>query len=77
MTPPRRAPVQGDRRLPQGAPGRDAGTIAWSEHEEVWRAYAHRYGKEQSAERIAERGGFGWGEIVWLTGAAPRTWIRA
>lgn len=49
------------------------GTITWSEHESVWRSYAARYGRRQDAETIARRGGFGYGEIVMLTGTTPRT----
>jgi hypothetical protein len=71
----RRAQVQGDYWLPSGEPGRDPGTITWDEHNEIWGAYAKEYGSGQSPERIAERGGFGWSEIVKLTGAPPKTWI--
>lgn len=49
------------------------GTIAWAEHEEAWRDYNRRY-HGQSAERIAERGGFGYGELVDHLGHPPRTW---
>lgn len=74
MTNERRAPVQGDRDLPKGADGREPGTIAWSEHEEVWRVYNKRFRGDQSAERIANRGGFYYVEIVNLLGHAPKTW---
>lgn len=68
----RRAPVQGDpRREPNG---HGPGTITWHEHLQVWSAYAQKYGTQQSAERMAERGGFGYGEIVYLTGREPTTW---
>jgi len=80
----RRAPVQADhirhdsngntRRLRIDEPGGAPGTIAWDEHEQVWSAYARRYGRDQNAERIAERGGFSFDEITQLTGAPPRTW---
>ncbi len=70
----RRAPVQGDFTIKRGDPGHADGSIAWVEHEEVWRAYAKKWGSRQSAARIAERGGFGYREIVSLTGAAPKTW---
>ncbi|MCU0677819.1 MAG: hypothetical protein MUE69_34205 [Myxococcota bacterium] len=72
-----RAPVQGDG-------GRDArgrgpwktppGTIAWSEHLEVYEAYAKRFGRSQSAERMAERGGFGKAEAEKLLGRPLATW---
>lgn len=64
-----RAPVQKSRLGP-------AGTISWAEHVAVWEAYARRYGNGQSAERIAERGGFGHGEILDLTGGLPHTFTR-
>ena len=70
----RRAPVQGAYYLPVGTVGREPGTIAWSEHEEIWQAYAKRWGGSQSATRIAERGGFGYDEIIDLIGHAPKTW---
>lgn len=65
----RKAPVQGEykAKIP-------AGTIDWAEHEEVWEAYAKRFGTHQSAERIAERGGFGYSEIVKLLNKQPTTW---
>lgn len=63
-----RAPMQGDRR------GTDAerldGSIAWFEH---LAGHAH-YGHSQSAERIAERGGFGYGEFTKMVGREPTTW---
>lgn len=64
----KRAPVQWEFRK------RPPGTIAWSEHVEAWTAYATRYGNSQSAERIAERGGFGFDELVILLGREPETW---
>lgn len=66
----RRAPVQASH----GAVRRGAGTIAWWEHEQGWAAYAGAHGNDQSAERIAERGGFGWGECVRFLGHEPTTW---
>ncbi|MCI2958193.1 DUF4406 domain-containing protein [Agromyces atrinae] len=63
----RRAPVQSAR----------AGTtISWAEHEETWAGYARRFptsARAQSAERIAERGGFGVSEVLEFTGHAART----
>lgn len=73
----RRAPVQGRHLIPRmrtGAPGEAYGTVSWTEHEEAWRAYAKRYGTDQSAERIAERRGFGYAELTELLGHAPTTW---
>ena len=70
----RRAPVQGELSFRIGQRGHTDGSIEWAEHEEVWRAYAKKWGSSQSAERIAERGGFGYREIIALTGDAPKTW---
>lgn len=52
------------------------GTIAWWEHEEAWLAYAKRFGTEQSAERMNERGGFGFMELCSFLGRPPSTWMR-
>jgi phosphopantothenate-cysteine ligase len=68
----KRAPVQSDI-APNGLP-RPSGTVAWNEHQKAWDAYAKKYGKVQSAERIAERGGFGWNELFELLGHEPKTW---
>ena len=38
-------------------------TIPWQVHGLAWEAYAKEYGTSQSAERLAERGGFGCGEM--------------
>lgn len=65
----RRAPVQGEPRY-----RRVAGTVSWDEHEEAWREYARRFGPYQSAERIAERHGFGYSEMTDLLGREPTTW---
>ena len=69
----RRAPVQGNHRLPRGTQGRAPGTISWEEHLEAWRAYAREF-PGQNAERIAERGGFGYGELVEYLKRPPTTW---
>ena len=41
-------------------------TIPWRFAEEAYREYAARYGKQQTLERLAERGGFGVEEIIML-----------
>jgi hypothetical protein len=64
----RRAPVQQDNE-------RGPGSIAWVEHLDAWSSYAARFGSSQSAERIAERGGFGYRELVVLLGVRPKTWM--
>jgi hypothetical protein len=70
----RRAPIQGDYWLPQGTIGKESGTISWAEHLEAYEVYAAKYGRSQSAERIAERGGFGHAEFTALLGHAPQTY---
>lgn len=77
MTDERYAPIQGDYWLPRGTIGKDPGTISWAEHLEAYEVYAAKYGGSQSAERIAARAGFGYGEITILLGHAPRTWQKA
>lgn len=47
------------------------GTITWTEHLEVYEAYAKRFGRDQSAERIAERGGFGKDEAEMVLKRSP------
>jgi hypothetical protein len=54
----RRAPVQRESRLRV-----PAGTIPWRTHLEAWRGYAAAGHGSQSAERIAERGGFSYREV--------------
>lgn len=39
----------------------------------AWESYRARYGASQSAERIAERGGFGRGELRMFLGREPET----
>jgi len=58
-----RAPVNGSPH----------GTVSWQEHEVAWAVYARRH-QGQSAERIAERGGFGIEELVMFLGRMPATW---
>ena len=52
------------------------GSVSWDEHEAAWRVYAKRYGNDQNAERIVERGGFSYGELVNLLGHQPVTWME-
>lgn len=66
--------MQGNRRCDVAAPGREPGTIAWEEHVTAWHEYARRYGASQSAERIAERGGFCYLELQTFLGRPPSTW---
>jgi hypothetical protein len=41
-------------------------TIPWWLAEVAYRAYSAKFGTTQSLERLAERGGFGREELVWL-----------
>jgi hypothetical protein len=50
------APVQANK----------ASQIPWEVHVHAWQVYAALGHGSQSAERIAERGGFGWSELVLL-----------
>lgn len=56
------------------ADDRPPGTVEWQEHERAWEGYARRYGKRQSAERMAQRGGFGYCELTEHLGHEPKTW---
>lgn len=69
----RRAPVQGEGRG-LGEVEKAPGSVDWSEHLEAYAVYAKLHGRSQSAERIAERGGFGYVEMTELLGWEPRTW---
>jgi hypothetical protein len=51
------------------------GTVAWWEHLEAWNKYQRKH-KGQSAERIAERAGFGYQELTTLLGHEPTTYMR-
>jgi hypothetical protein len=79
----RLAPVQGEDRNEDGsAPSprpRDGwvvkpGRISWSEHLEAFEAYAEQHGREQGPERMAERGGFSYYELLMFLGHQPKTW---
>ncbi len=79
--PERRAPVQawGCAHLDENHPHREkgakpSGTISWEEHEEVWAAYDKMWRTGQSAERMAQRGGFGYREATELVGHELKTW---
>lgn len=76
----RRAPVQGDGNWgmadgdPRKVGSHPPGTVAWAEHLEAYVDYSRRYGTDQSAERLAERGGFGYSELTDHLGHEPKTW---
>ena len=75
MTTERRAPVQSSKMESGPQEKRDAGTITWSEYLEAYAEYARRYGTSQSAERLAERSGFGYNELCVFLGHEPNTWV--
>ena len=68
----RRAPVQGERHSSRG--DKPPGSVTWEEYLEAYTAYAARFGRSQSPERLAERAGFGYWEITDLLGHEPTTW---
>lgn len=41
-------------------------TIPWWLAEEAYKVYSKKFGNTQSLERLAERGGFGRKELLWL-----------
>lgn len=49
------------------------GYIEWWEHTQAWEDYTKMYAG-QDAQTIADRGGFGWNELVDHLGGAPTTW---
>ena len=61
-------------RMQVGAPGAVEGSITWEEHEKAWEDYGRRY-PGQSAQRMAERGGFSYNELVDHLGRPPETWV--
>ena len=40
--------------------------VPWRIHVKAWEKYAEFFGKSQSAERLAERGGFSLEELIFL-----------
>ena len=48
------------------APGFQRKQIPWEQAEEAYEEYAAQHGKDQSLERLAERGGFSAEEIIEL-----------
>jgi hypothetical protein len=41
-------------------------TIPWWLAEQAYYVYSKKFGSSQSLERLAERGGFGRNELIWL-----------
>lgn len=51
-----------DKRFPM----QDGPDIDWTTAEKIYEIYSELYGTQQSLERLAERGGFGWEEVAML-----------
>lgn len=79
-------PIQGDHGSEQDAEGkitrnweRPAGRVPWAVAARAYEVYAKKYGRDQSLERLAARGGFGWAELTWLLEGGPKndtyTWL--
>ena len=66
--------ICGRRATVRGGCGKGRGTVAWAEHLEAFAATTVVYGHRLGAEGIAERGGFGYYELLDLLGHDPKTW---
>lgn len=51
-------------------------SIEWAVAEKIYVVYAALYGRSQSLERLAERGGFGWVEVGLLWRDAEKKFGR-
>jgi hypothetical protein len=51
--------------MPRSArfPMQDGPDVDWTTAEEIYKMYSYLFGTEQSLDRLAERGGFGWEEV--------------
>ncbi len=49
---------------PHRFPMRDGPSIDWATAQEIYAEYVYLYGTDQTLERLAERGGFGWAEVA-------------
>lgn len=75
---PIQAPYRGEAHYGKPYPAR----IPWWLAEEAFGAYSSRYGRDQSLEQLAARGGFGTGEMDtfrpgWIEAARETTDLRA
>lgn len=62
-------PIQSDplrEMTDDGLCYRPAGQVPWGIAAEAYKVYAKKYRNGQSLERLAERGGFGWSELIAL-----------
>ncbi len=58
-------PIQGEHFNDERV-NRPAGQVPWGVAELAYKVYVKECGSGQSLERLAERGGFGWTELVNL-----------
>lgn len=58
-------------------PMQDGPDIDWATAEKIYEIYSFLYGKSQTLERLAERGGFGWAEIEYITSEYKKSKGRA
>lgn len=58
-------PIQGEHFNDERV-RRPAGQVPWGIAELAYKQYVKDCGKGQSLERLAERGGFGWSELIRL-----------
>ena len=63
MSDERRVSVQREGHPRQGGSYVPPGTVSWEVHQKAWENYAAAGHGSQSAERLAERGGFGYREL--------------
>lgn len=54
-------------KLSRRFPIQDGPDIDWITAEKIYKMYSTLYGTSQSLERLAERGGFGWAEVKYIT----------
>lgn len=72
-------PIQGEHGTEYDAEGRitrhwerPAGRVPWAVAEAAYQVYARMYGRDQSLQKLAARGGFGWYELTWLLKGGDR-----
>ena len=55
------------KELERRFPMIDGPDIDWITAEKIYEMYSYMYGKSQSLERLAERGGAYWSEVAYIT----------
>ncbi len=48
-------------------PMQDGPDIDWETAKKIYKMYSFLYGSSQSLERLAEKGGFGWAQVKYIT----------